>query len=372
MTTVYRRGRRWYVGVPRRNGGWDKRATGTEDKGVARAMARMLDELGPTGRHDWDLLDAVRDDRLTVAALFDAYVRNDLDSLRARLNDVDLEPHVEQWTASLRALLANDTVEHYELYVRSLLAEGVRFPRSELTFQRLTEWLSSRTVGPSTKRKYHAALCGFSDYLRGLGVIERNPMRDVKAPAPARPRMQYLSNVEQMRALANAQPEPLRTLSLLMHATGIEVSVAVALKRRDVDASRREIRARGTKTHARDRIAIVAEWAWPDVERHVALFTPNALLFPSVNRWTASDKHREACETLEIEDYQLRDARHSYAVRAIRAGAPLEHVAQQLGHANTTMVVKVYGRFQPTEKERTDWEAIAALQDAERTKHAAS
>jgi integrase len=59
-------------------------------------------------------------------------------------------------------------------------------------------------------------------------------------------------------------------------------------------------------------------------------------------------------------------------VRAIRGGAPFEVVAEQLGHADTTTVVRVYGRFRPTDAERTDWERIAALQDAERAKHEAS
>ena len=66
---------------------------------------------------------------------------------------------------------------------------------------------------------------------------------------------------------------------------------------------------------------------------------------------------------LGIEDYQLKDSRHSYAVRAIRAGAPFEHVAAQLGHTDTTRVVRVYARFRPSESERTDWQRIATLQD---------
>ena len=102
------------------------------------------------------------------------------------------------------------------------------------------------------------------------------------------------------------------------------------------------------------------------IERHVALLTPNAPLFPGINRWTASDKHRDACLALEIEDYQLKDSRHTYAVRAIRAGAPFEVVARQLGHADISMAVKVYGRFKPSEQEMSEWERIASAQDASR------
>jgi integrase len=272
---------------------------------------------------------------------------------------------VEQWLKAIGSDVAPDTVAHYRLYVGSLIPEGKRFPRSEFTYERIVQWLAARPVGRSTKRKYHAALSGFSEYLKSIGILQRNPLRDVKAPSPAPPRMRYL-DMDDVRRLIAAQPAPYNVLSALLHGTGMEVSVALGLKRRDVEQIGRAIRARGTKTKARDRIAKVAEWAWPMIEAHFALLTPNAPLFPGINRWTASDKHREACTALGIEDYQLKDSRHTYAVRAIRAGAPFEVVARQLGHADTTMVVRVYGRFTPTEDEITAWERIAAAQDAER------
>ena len=364
--TLYRRGQLWYVGVPRRHGGWQKRAIGTKDAALARRVARMVAELGRQGRRDWELLDAVHSGHLTIAELFDAHSRNELDALRAKLSDVDTEPYVDAWLAVLRSSVSADTVEHYELYVRSLVAKDVRFSRTELNYQRISQWLASRPVGPSTKRKYRAALSSFCTHLRDVGVLERNPVRDVKAPPAGRPRMEYLEDLDRVRALANAQTEPFRSLSLLLHATGIEISVALALQARDVDAHRREIRARGTKTGARDRIATVAEWAWPELKKYFALRHPAAPLFAGVNRWTASDKHREACKSLGIDNYRLHDARHTWAVRAVRAGASFEVIAEQLGHADTTMAVRVYARFKATAAERTSWEKKAQRQDAAR------
>lgn len=328
-------------------------------------MKRMLEDLGPQGKRSWDLLDAIASKVITVGQLYDAYSSSGLNSLREQLHDINLEPYVTAWVKGLRTDLAPDTVAHYELYVGSLISKDKRFPRSSLSYERITTWLGSLTVGKSTKRKYHASLSGFCEYLKSIGVLQRNPMREVKAPRPSAPRMRYLEMSDILR-LSAAQPAPYNVLSTLLHGTGIEVSVALGLKRRDVDTLRKEIRARGTKTKSRDRHARVAEWAWPQVEQHIALLMTNAPLFPGINRWTASDKHREACKALEIEEYQLRDSRHTYAVRAIRAGAPFEVVAQQLGHADTTMVVRVYGRFKPSEQEMTAWERIAAAQDAQR------
>jgi integrase len=366
MSTIYLRGATYFIGIPSRSRGWIKRTTGTLDKSLARSMSRMVDDLGPRGRRAWDLLEAVESKRLAVAQLYDAYSMGRLDLLREQLEDVDLEPQVSDWLKVIASHMAPDTLDHYELYVRSLIQVGKRFPRSALTHERLVHWLASRKVGRSTKRKYHAALSGFCEYLKDIGVLQRNPMREVKAPAPAPARMRYLGQADVQR-LIDVQPHPYNVLSAVLHGTGMEVSVALSLKRRDVDHDRREVRAKGTKTRTRDRIARVAEWAWPMVERHISLLTPNAPLFPGINRWTASDKHREACKALEIEAYQLKDARHTYAVKAIRAGAPFEVVARQLGHADITMAVRVYGRFKPTEQEMAHWERIAAVQDASTT-----
>lgn len=365
MSTIYPRGKTFFIGVPTRAGRWIKRTTGTRDKSLANAMSRMIDDLGSRGKRSWYLLDPIASGQLAVAELYDHYSRGELEQLRELLQDIDLEPRVNHWLHAIRSNVAPDTEAHYSLYVRSLIPAGKRFPRSALKHETLVEWLASRKVGRSTKRKYHAALSSFCEYLKDTGLLQRNPLRDVKAPSPAPARMRYLEMEEVLR-LIDAQCEPYRMLSTLLHGTGMEVSVALSLKKRDVDAMRHEVRARGTKTHARDRTARIAEWAWPTIERHIALLTPNAPLFPGVNRWTASDKHREACIALEIEDYQLKDARHTYAVRAVRAGALFEVVARQLGHADTTMVVKVYARFKPSEQEMTVWERIAETQDAAR------
>jgi len=75
-----------------------------------------------------------------------------------------------------------------------------------------------------------------------------------------------------------------------------------------------------------------------------------------MDRWRALDALKRACQQIGITDYRLHDARHTYAVLAIRNGAAFEVVAEQLGHANIGMVVRVYGRFRPNDEEKREWE----------------
>ncbi len=123
------------------------------------------------------------------------------------------------------------------------------------------------------------------------------------------------------------------------------------------------MRARGRKAWTRDRIARVADWAWPWVEEHLRGVLPGERVFRGTNRYQASDVHRERLRALGLEGYRLHDARHHWAVRMARSGAPFELIARQLGHRDVAMVAKVYGRFKPDTEERDRWERLAAARD---------
>lgn len=356
------------VKVPTRHrGGWLNRSTGTANRALALRMARMLEELGPRGKREVLFLDAIRKKELTVAELYDAYQEglDGLESLRRRLLEVDVEPIVSRWLESQKGRIVVDTWKHYKKHVRSLIPEGIRFPSSRLRGAELIPWLESISGKPGTKRKYHAAISQFCKYLVGLEILSSNPMRNVPAPPPARPRREYLDHADVIR-LIDAQEEPFRTLSAIIHATGIEVSVAIGIKRRDISKSEKGIWmifAPGTKTASRLRTVYLEPWANPYLEKHVAMLTPDASLFPRMNRWAPSEKHRAACKKLGIKNYTLKDARHTWAVRAIRNKASLEVIRRQLGHVNTVMANLVYAPFQPNEEEMTGWHASAEQQD---------
>jgi len=386
---AYRRSsaKTYLVALPTRTGRV-KISTGTAHRPTAVAMDRMLADLGPKGRRAWDLLDRVVAGSLELAILFDAYAHNDLDGLRRRIDDVDLEPHVAGWSAWLRDRVRPATRAHYVTRLRTLLPAGETFLRSSLLGAAVAQWLATRTalvakrpparvgsrrradpvprpVSASTKRTYLAAAQSFARYLVEVGQLASNPLRDVAAPRPAAPRCQFLELPDVVRVVANA-PKPFGAILALAYGAGIEISAILALIESDIDVQSREVRARGTKAWTRDRIARVADWAWPVVEAHLATVTPGERLFRGIHRWAAGDAHRERCRVLDLAGYRLHDSRHHWAVRMVRAGMPLELVARQLGHRDVVMVARVYGRFVPNTIERTRWEQAATALDAEK------
>lgn len=377
MTRPFRaKGRSIYtLKVPTSDSDWTGYSTKTKHKPTAQRMADMIDALGPEGARAWDVLGAVHDGRLTLPELYDRWVAcgKDVANLRRALEQINLEPMVEKFLEA--ATCSDDTKAHYRALLRRYFPEDQPFDATAFTTASVQRFIDELKVKPGTKRKAGAALRAFGNWLVRRGVLANNPVREVSLPSAATPRTLFLDTPD-AQLLADAQPSPFRELSALLAGSGIEVSVALRLRRRDVDARKKEIRAAGTKTYTRDRVVRVADWAWPSVLRAMRDKKADALLFDTIpNRWDAGDAHRDAIAKLEQQSpvftgYTMRDARHTYAVRQIRAGVPVEVVARQLGHANSTLVQTVYGRFIPSQQERDKWERLATA--AEKARHKAN
>lgn len=352
MSALYLRGKMYYVGVPVRPTGWAKRSTETRNKGVATAMAQMMDVLGRNDQRAWKFLDRVIAGTLSVAHLYDAYIGGPgkLSELEIELNDTNIESHIDAWLAYLRDQVAPDTAQHYKTHVLTLIPRGKKFTVSMLTRARLAKWLTDLRLSPGAKRKYRASMSSFCKYLVEQELLAVNSMLQVKAPKPAPSRMVFLT-FEQVFELVDIQPEPFRTISALMHGTGMEISAVLRLTMADIDTERWMIRAQGTKNANRDRQAYVMEWARPYLLRHISILLPGAQLFAKVSRWAPTVAHNRACEKLGIVGYWLRDSRHTFAVNMTKEGVAAEYIAKQLGHADTQMVNKVYSRFAPTHAE---------------------
>jgi integrase len=179
----------------------------------------------------------------------------------------------------------------------------------------------------------------------------------VSVPKKNPPRLRW-EPLKTCQAIVDAQEEPYRTLSALIHATGAELTPALRMIRSDIDLERMVAHIPGTKTASRNRHDVVSEQrARPYLERHCSNLFPTMPLFPKITRYQAYWFHKQACGAVGVEDYTVHDARRSLAVRWRKKGISLEAIAEQLGHKGILQVATVYGRFTPTIEE---WQEEAA------------
>jgi integrase len=354
------------------------KSLGITDPAEAEAVGRLLAKIRKHERY-WPLLDAIIDETPHFGArdlLIASRTKRGVKALLRRLSDVDLEPLIDVWFKALKKSVEQDTREHYRSAVRQVIPPMRRFPSSRLTAAYLQDAIDGWDVAPGTARKRGMGIRQFTNWLRRKKILRRDPMKDVKLPGAGDPRDIYAEPWEAEK-IAEAQPWPYSALSLLLAGTGLEVSVALRLTRRDVDTTNKEIRAAGTKTWNRKRVVRVADFAWPTVLRLIEGTLPDAKLFAEIpDRWRALDMHNLAIygdkeqgvtgliDTMpRLRGYTPRDARHTWAVRAVRAGVPLDVVAKQLGHRNSHLVSKVYGQHEPTQQERDRAERLASAAD---------
>lgn len=351
--------RTWYFDGKTRTGYQQVRA-GTRDERLARRLEAMWRTLAEAWA--WDVLEQVPA-TLSLAELYTQWetARHHLPTLRQALQpapeDPDLFTLVDEWAMIYTSTHKADQAQKAVANVRWLLT-GPR-PASQAT----AAWLESRLAAypgrQNTRRRVHSSWSVFFDWCTRRGLFPRTPMDDVKRPAPFLPPPRFYELAE-VQAIVEKQPDAQRRAFLaLIYGTGADVSPALALCRRDLDEAGREVRIAGTKAVGRDRIARVAPWAWPIVMAHAKTCLPAARLFPW-DRWTPSDWHRETvgslCEAGVLSQVlPLRNARHHWAVRAVRGGMPLRLVADQLGNSET-MVSRHYARFIPQRSERDYWE----------------
>jgi len=381
---AYKRlGRETYTFQARTETGWKQLGTRTPSRALASRIEGMWETLAVEHRA-WDLLGRVLSGALSIGQLYDAWVasRFDVAATRRRLDDVDLEPIVSEWHGVYARTVLADSAEHALAHVPRLLPEGQRRLASTVTPAWLTSQLYAYLGKRNTLRKVHSSWTVFFAFLvKPKGIYATNPMRDVDRPGVERSPIRFyeLDTVE--RIVAWQPTEERRALFALLYGTGIEISTALALTRADVWQERKEIRAAGTKVHSRDRVARVADWAWPLVWEHCRNALPAARLFPSSwSRYTVSDWHRQAVgagtkrrdgnvavQGLALpQRYPLHCARDHWAVRAARAGTPTAVIQQQLGHSSPLLTLSKYGRFLPSVADRARWEAAATQYEAER------
>ncbi len=341
---MWRRGRQYWSWVYTSEGRV-RRSLDTADSTTAREIERMLGTLRE--RREWRLLNAAARGSLGVGKLLDFWRRegDGIAELRAQLDDVNLNDHVDGWRTWVCGHADESTADTYVRQLRALIPDDKPFLRSAFTRVTIFTALYALAGSNSTKKRYAAAWSSFSRYLVEREVLESNPLRLITVPSNNKPREIWLDLPDSTR-LVKAQPAPFRAMAALREGAGVEISAALTVRRRDVDERGHIVHVHGTKNARRDRAVLVDDWAWPIFMEAVRGKLPDALLFDGVTRFVALNVHRAAVKALGLPSaYTMHDSRHSYAVRWMKAGANPQDIANNLGHRDASQVIKCYGKY---------------------------
>lgn len=180
-------------------------------------------------------------------------------------------------------------------------------------------------------------------------MIDRAP--HIWRPAKPAPKERFLTRDEITRLIDAASAPHVRLAIILLLGTAARVGAILDLEWKRVDFERGTINLRLDDQATRKGRAVVPmnsmTRAALSTAREAAL-TEYVVEYACGKVGTIRKGFAGACERAGIEGATIHDLRRTAAVHMVSAGIPIFKVAQYLGHANTAMVEKVYGRFAPT------------------------
>ncbi|HHW11902.1 MAG TPA: tyrosine recombinase XerC [Firmicutes bacterium] len=227
-------------------------------------------------------------------------------------------------------------------------------------------YLSGLGLARTTIARKIASLRSFFKYLTLQGVVDQNPLHNLRTPkCPKKlPEFLYVREINELLRFDDNTPKGLRDRAILevLYGTGIRVSELTGLNLGDLDLERGCLRVYGKGAKERltflgrqgckaladylqkGRPFYLAQGATPD-ERAVFLNKDGTRLSArSVRRLIDAYVRRAALEK-KVSPHTLR---HSFATHLLEGGADLRTVQELLGHVNisTTQIYTHLSRDQ--------------------------
>lgn len=242
--------------------------------------------------------------------------------------------------------------------VEKLTPTAIRDWHAHLLFGR--PWAGERPLAPRTVSHMMTYLRCTLDHAVELGVLRRNPMREMRIPNPGTHQVKTIPTIEELQLLVDAARPEHTWLTIAVHVAttcGLRASEAAGLHANDFDSGLLSVERQCTKTvgeyvplktPASYRKVPVPE-ALEQVIRAQAQNDKPILTTRSgsgvsgamiANAMAATRKRAGLPDTLTFHAL-----RHFYASHMLGAGVPLPAVARLLGHANSAVTARIYAHY---------------------------
>ncbi len=275
----------------------------------------------------------------------DRWERELADPDHFRAHKATISSAAERWKREIKLAMKAETVRFYDVKIRHVERLLGRLPLARVTHEKVVEYIERREAEGAHSHSIHRELTALRLTLKSA-VRAREFSRDPKLVIPV-----YKAGYEPLKDWVTPETIWAAIAHLPQHrgaavawaaATASDFSTIFNARRSDVKAT--TLVVRGTKTATRFR-EIPRPKALEPFLRHALAYGGEDLLFAS---WGSMPRDlRRACRRASVPEFTSRTLRRSIATWFVNAGVPYEIAAAFLGHANTTMLQKVYGRLSP-------------------------
>jgi integrase len=194
-------------------------------------------------------------------------------------------------------------------------------------------------VAPGTINRELACLRTLLNKAVEWGKLESNPMAKVRRFKEPPSRERFLTKDEAGR-LVDAAPPTLKPILIVALGTGMRRGEIFNLKWKDVDSVLGQISITMSKSGKPRKVPMsgAVASALGAIPRRGEFVFQNGEPGQSVT--SMMDAFRAACAAVKITGFRFHDCRHTFASRALEAGADLVSVSKILGHSSIAMTAK--------------------------------
>lgn len=266
------------------------------------------------------------------------------DPTHAAAHAARLEDWVEKTIAHKRRRRSAGTASMYEVKLGHALRVLGDCRLGDVTPSAVDRYVVQREeegADPGTVRLEIVCLTQLVKLARRAGVWAGDPaaLRPVGMPGQAAPRDRWLTHSEVAHLRATLRPERFAVVAAAV-ASSARLSELYRLDpARDWDAVRGVVRLRGTKTEESDRevpILSMMRPLWEEALPHLP------------TRWRHLNREvSRAITRAGLAPASPNDLRRTFASWLIQAGVDRGLVARMMGHKDSRMVERVYGRATP-------------------------
>lgn len=329
MATLYKRGKKWYVYVKLAHGGRRRIATGCTDKKAAELFARRVEQVHANPE------SATLNSATLEEALLAFYKHKQSQVDFGKRSAATLEMHRKKGGHLLR-LMGQNGREYRPFRLAEVSARVV----DQFIHQRQEEGASGSTI-----QKELYTLRGTLKVASRAGLWDGNltAVMPSESVSDYKPRTRWLRPAEVDLLLQQLTADKAARVAFMV-ATSANWNESCLARRSHIDQANKAVFIHGTKTKNRSRTVPVRH---PLMQKYFDFAVKNAKgegdqLFKP---WSNVRRDLElACKKAKIDHCSTNDLRRTFASWAVNLGVPLDVVARLMGHIDTRMVERVYGR----------------------------
>lgn len=235
---------------------------------------------------------------------------------------------------------------------------------TKLNTKALQIWLDELTVryAPSTVHNIFRVLNSILSKAVDQGLIQRNPLKDIRKPKYEVKKARYLSRAEQ-KQLEKTIRQDGKLEYLLCLYTGLRLGELCGLRWDDVDFLNNELHIRHTikrvKQSGQKHTAVIVSTPKSTSSERTIPVPPflmqqlkrcrkeNGFVFEStggryIDPRTVQERFSGIAKQAGIIGAHMHTLRHTYATRCLEAGIPYDVLAELLGHSSPLVTLKCY------------------------------